>query len=214
MNKNQKLETRCWGVLTALFIGLSLPLIGAETFKDSSTGTEFPTTVSVSSDGEEHSLEATGASVRKKFVFKVYAIAHYMQNPPSGNKEQVISEILSSSEPKQMTMKWLRKVSQNRIVNGYKDTLQSVLGNKLTSIKPSLDKFLSFYKEDAKEGDVHVLRWLPEGKLELIVNETSQGQLQDPVLAEAFWKMWFGKQSVVVPAQLVSRITNASNSDQ
>jgi len=206
MEQFQRMRHQGWRYLAILFMGLSLPLISAETFKDPGSGTDFPTSVSVQVDGAEQNLEATGASLRKKFVFKVYAIAHYMQNPPSGSESDVIAEILSSSEPKQMTMKWLRKVSRDRIVNGYKDTLQSVLGNKVNSVKPSLDKFLSFYTTEAKEGDVHVLRWLPGGNLELIINDKSQGQLQDPDLAQAFWKMWFGKQSVVVPAQLVSRI--------
>lgn len=205
---NFRVGSKLWQALAVALLTISLPLTSAEMFKDPGSGTEFPTTVELVTESGNQSLELTGASVRKKFVFKVYSIAHYMQKPPSGSTQQVISSILSSDEPKQMTMKWLRKVSRDRIVNGYHDTLKEVLGNKSNGVQQSLDKFLAFYKTEATEGDTHVIRWLPGGKLELLINDSSQGELQDPELAKAFWMMWFGKKSVVTPAQLVSRIAD------
>ena len=57
--------------------------------QESSTGKYFPVQVSITNEGKTYTLSLTGTTVRKKMIFKVYGIAHHMEDPQPGSLESV-----------------------------------------------------------------------------------------------------------------------------
>lgn len=202
------LKSLLFGVVVSLTtLVFVLPLHAAGTFSDSSTGISFPTEVNISEGGNDYTLEATGVSTRKKFVIKVYSIAHYMENPPSGNSKQVISALLKSDNPKQFTMIWARAVESKKIKGAYEEALDDVFSSsERKQYNGEIKKFLGFFKNDSKKNDKYLLRWLPGGVLTVTINGRQVGEINNNDFARAVWKIWFGKKSPVDKARLVSRV--------
>src|ERR1700730_2086906 len=67
----------------------------------------FPSTVSFKYDGQTYSLYKTGESTRKKFLVKVYNVAHYIQDGTKITGE-TFQSILIDNRAKQLTLKWDR----------------------------------------------------------------------------------------------------------
>lgn len=195
----------------ALVVG-GFSVLGAvetSTFVEESSKTEFPKSVNITFRGQAYNLEATGAAVRRKWFIKGYAIAHYMQSPIHGDLEKVLKDIFSDEKPKQMTMHWLHRLPLHLIKEGYEETLVKVLNQQdYNRLKPDIDKYLSWFKQESKVGDVHYIRWLPGGTLELIINDQKAGSLVNAELAKAVWTMWFGPESVVDRQKLIGFVLN------
>jgi hypothetical protein len=58
-----------------------IPSATEENVQEPSTDKFFPKEVAFTYDGKDYTLSVTGLGVRKKFIFKVYGIAHYMEAP-------------------------------------------------------------------------------------------------------------------------------------
>ncbi len=200
-------------ILTAITALVSLGFVSpgsldaAEKIKERSSKTEFDKNITITHSGKTYNLEATGTSLRRKWFVKGYAIAHYMQDPVKGDQETVLEDIFSSDKPKQMSMSWLHKLPLSLIKEGFDETFQKILKEKeYTSIKGDIDKYLNFYKADAVVGDIHYIRWLPGGHIELIVNDEKMGTVVNSTLGKALWNMWLGPESVVNRKKLIALV--------
>jgi len=162
---------------------------------DEATGESFPEQVSFDYKGKSYTLDATGVSTRKKLIFKVYSIASYLEKGGSGDKfEQVMNPDLA----KQLTMKWVRDVNAAKVQDGFKSSLVS---NQAPISETG--QFISFFG-DVKKGDETVLRYIPGGIVEVLVNGATAGTIENQEFANALWLIWFGDGSVVKRDQLVS----------
>lgn len=192
--------------LLASFL-VSVPLF-AETFIERQSDTPFEKNVTFTHKGQTYSLDATGASLRRKWFVKGYAVAHYLQNPIRADQETVLKDIFSSDKGKQITMIWLHKLPLALIREGFQESLQKNLKEAdYTALKPEIDKFLNFFKADAQVNDMTTFRWLPGGYMELSNNDVKLGSLVNEALAQALWSIWLGPDSVVNRKQLISLVT-------
>ena len=165
----------------------------------------FPQQVSFSADGKNYRLDLTGTSTRKKFFVKVYDIASYLEDD-AHHSGDIISDILNNDNAKQLTIKWLHDATVDQIHNGYRESLDKVLGDSRTGpMAEDIDHFLSFFNQEARVGDQHVLRWLPGGTVEVSINDARAGSLKDKDFAKELWLIWFGAHSVVNRDDLVSQ---------
>ncbi|MDP1834350.1 MAG: chalcone isomerase family protein [Chlamydiales bacterium] len=191
---------------TLLIFGGAPPLY-AETFLERQSDTQFDKTVTFTHKGETYSLDATGASLRRKWFVKGYAVAHYMQSPTKGDQEAVLKEVFSSDKAKEINMIWLHKLPLALIKEGFQESLQKNLKEaEYTALKPEIEKFLAFFKADAQVGDVTIFRWLPGGYLELTNNDEKLGSMVNLELARALWSIWLGPESVVNRKQMISLV--------
>lgn len=180
-------------------------LLSAADIVDSATGSSFPATVSFDVQGTKTELSATGVATRKKFIVNVYSVALYLQDAESF-KGKGFSDILSSKNAKQISMKWVRDVDLAKIQDGYRESIKNALGTSYDSLKAQADKFLALYTSGAKKGDEHALRFFPDGSIELIINGASQGKVEGSPLTTGVLSIWLGDKSVVKRESLISLI--------
>jgi hypothetical protein len=189
-----------------LFLVASL-LLAQEMVTEPSTGKAFPTKITVTSSGTEYALNLTGVAVRKKFVFKVYGMGHYMQDPPASTGEAAFKAILTDGKAKQITMTFVRDVDAGSIQNAYRDGFkENSTKDELKAIQPFIDKFLGSFTSGVKENDVFILRWMPGGTIIPIIQGQEKEAVSNPTFARVLWTIWFGGDSIVDRDDLVSRL--------
>jgi hypothetical protein len=190
---------------------LSILLLGStysqETVQESSTGKSFPATLTFSSGGKDYSLGLTGVTVRKKVVFKVYGMGHYMQDPPRNSGEATFNEILKDGKAKQITMIFVRDVDAPTIQKAYRDGFkENATAAELAAFQPLLDKFLAAFNAGVKENDTFILRWLPGGTIVPVVQGEEKQSITDQNFARVLWSIWFGGDSIVDRDDLITRL--------
>lgn len=194
-------------LLAALFVFLPAMSVAQDTIKEPLTQKDFPRAATVTYDNQEYFLELTGLTVRKKFIVKVYAMAHYMLDAPTGRSNDVIREILTDNRPKQITMHFVRGVAAEKIQDAFRDGFRNnVSETQLQAMKPKIDKFCGFFGKDALENDLFILRWLPGGIISVVIRGQEQRIITDEFFAKALWSIWFGEKSIVDRSELIKEI--------
>lgn len=171
-----------------------------------STNESFPSQVTFDHDGKNYNLDITGTSVRKKLIVTVYTIASYVQDAAklTGDK---FADILNDSRAKQLSMKWARDIEAEKIVEGYKESIKTVLTEEqIRANQADVDKYFAAFNHNVKKGDVTDIRYAPGGYVEVIHNGTRTGDFTNPTLAQAIFKIWYGDKSVVDRNKLVSLV--------
>jgi hypothetical protein len=195
-------------ILVAAVLLLSTGLAASqEKVKESSTGKEFPSQVSIVAGGKETPVQLTGVAVRKKLVFKVYGMAHYMESAPQGKEEDVLRAILTDGKAKQITMEFVRDVDASSIQNAYRDGFKEhASGEELKALQPLIDKFIAYFTREVKENDRLILRWLPGGTIIPIIQGEEKPAITDERFARTLWSIWFGESSIVDRDDLIERL--------
>lgn len=192
--------------LVACCIGLCTFQLHAQTdtIVDNSTGVAFPRQVSFDANNQQYQLEATGVATRKKLVVKVYSIAHYLQKGAAqgGDKMQAI---MSDKNAKQFTIKWVRDVAVDKVQGAYQEAFHKVFSQQdYASLQNEINQFTQYFNNEAHKGDEYVLRWIPEGTIEIIINGNKVGSVNNVRFAQGLWNVWFGPSSVVKVDDLTS----------
>jgi len=201
----QSIRNVCWIALLSSLVAFASP--AQEMVKEPSTGKSFPAEVKFSQGGKEYALTLTGVTVRKKFVFKVYGIAHYMQDPVKAGKEETFKSILADGKAKQLTMEFARTVSPTQAQDAYRDGFkENATSEELKAIQPTIDKFLKYFTNDVKENDRFTLRWLPGGTIVANIQGEEKPSLSNETFARVLWTIWFGTDSIVDREELIERI--------
>lgn len=174
---------------------------------DNATGITFPEVVSFNSNGKDLSLKATGVATRKKLIVKVYSIASYLQEgtPLQGNDKA--NALLNAGGAKQLTLKWARDVPLSKVQEAYHEGLKKNIPQNLQKeLAPQVENYIALFNRDVRQGDEHVLRWFPEGYVDIFINGNQVGKIGNPQFARALWSIWLGTQSVVKRESLVQML--------
>ncbi|MDI6767423.1 MAG: chalcone isomerase family protein [Bacteroidota bacterium] len=192
-------------ILTIMFQFLCL---AQQTVKESSTGKFFPTEITFKQDGNNYILKLTGLAVRKKLFFKVYGIAHYIQDAANYRTEsEAFRAILIDGKAKQITMDFARDADAVKIKEAYTDGFkQHATGEEMKIIQPLVNKFVSYFSKDVKENEQFILRWLPGGSVVAILHGEEKQVITNGIFARVLWSIWFGEDSIVDRNKLVERI--------
>jgi hypothetical protein len=170
----------------ALLIGF-IPA-NAQTVKEPSTGVDFPAQVNV---GGSNAV-ITGTGVRKKFGFKVYAIASYMDGSKLDKSRDVISQLLADGPAKQLTMHFVRSVDAGKIKETFLEGLQKNIPSYNSSpAKKDAEAFLNAMA-DVNANDQIVMKWTQGGKIEVSIKGQPRGTFQNQILARGIWSIWLG----------------------
>ena len=171
---------------------------------DKATGAVFPAQVSFDYQGKTYELEATGVSTRKKLVFKVYSVAHYLQKGAAAGKDR-LQEILSDANAKQLTIKWMRDVPAAKVQEGYEESFRNAIPEPAYSrLQTVIKTYIAFFGHDVTKGEETVIRWVPGGTVEVLVNGEKVGTVANAEFAKGLWNVWFGNKSVVNRDSLIS----------
>lgn len=181
-------------------------LLAQETVQESSTGKLFPAAISVTQDGKSIPLTLTGTTVRKKLIIKVYALAHYMQDPPSGQEKDLYAAVLTDGKAKQLTMEFVREVGMDKIRDAYRDGFkENATADEYKAITPLVEQLIGYFATDVKENDRFIVRWLPGGVVQAQVQGKEMPAITNTTFARVLWSIWFGEDSIVDREDLVSR---------
>ena len=195
-------------LLVVAFLFVTGLAAAQERVVEPSTEKSFPATVTIASGEKQYTLSMTGVTVRKKFVFKVYGMAHYMENPPSGSTKEVLKAMTVDGKAKQITMDFAREVTVEQIRGAYSDGFnENATAAELASLKPSIDAFLGYFDAPVKENDTFILRWFPGGTIVPVISGKEKAAIVNQRFAEVLWTIWFGEDSIVDRDDLVSRIS-------
>jgi hypothetical protein len=188
-------------VFLASFCACAFNLNAQSEIVDKSTGEVFPKTITFESDGKQYQLEATGVATRKKLIIKVYSIAHYLQKGVAAD----IQNIMSDANAKQFTLKWVHEASADKVQNAFQESFHKVFTpEKYDGLKNEINRFLQFFNQDAKINDEYILRWIPGGHIEVLINGKKMGSVTNQEFAAGVWNIWLGQKSVVDSKELLS----------
>jgi hypothetical protein len=170
-----------------------------EFIRDPYSRKEFPKSLFLLCDEKKHMLVLTGVATRAKYDLKIYSIAHYMEPPTKKENAQVtFQNIFSVDSIKLFMMQWIHSVEALRIRDVFLESFHSIaLPEELVAVQKEIDQFLALYDQDAKANDVHLLKWLPGGTIELEINGVRKGTVNSPNFCHTLWSIWMGSKSVV-----------------
>ena len=160
--------------------------------KEPSTGISFPSQTSFGG----RNLGITGTGVRKKYGFKVYAIASYYEAGKLDKSRDLYSQLLSDGPAKLIVMHFVRDVDAGRIRETFGEGLEKNIPNyKSSPARKDADTFLNALT-DVKENQKIELFWTQGGNLEVFVNGQPKAKVQSPIVAQAVWSIWLGNSPI------------------
>lgn len=184
---------------------LCMTTLCAEEIKDVATGITFPAQVSFDYQGKTIDLTATGVATRKKFFVKVYSVASYLQKGTKREGDR-FTPFLQGDVAKQLTLKWVHEVPADKVQEGYRESLGKIFSStQKDQLQKEIEQYLSFFGQSIKKGDEHILRSLPDGTVDVIINGQAVGSIHSKEFAQGLWGVWFGPDAVVNREKLVSK---------
>jgi len=178
---------RPWGV--AVWVGLLLWAGNAESRE--LAGKQIPESVAVG----EANLKLNGAAVQRKFIFNIYAIALYLEEPTRSAQQAI-----QSDQTKQIHLRMLRNASKDQVADALRSGVKSNNGD-IGAIEDRLKKLLGALP-DVRNGDEIAITYVP-GKgtvLESSRKDKDELVIEGKDFADAFFRIWLG------PSQGISRI--------
>jgi hypothetical protein len=176
----------------------------ADTVHEPWSGTAFPAHVSLMSDGTAHQLQATGVARRRKFFVSVYAMAHYMEQPPH-DIESAFTRALADTTPKQIIIEYLRDLTQEQIADSLRRGFgRNTTQQELQEIQPSVDELIAYFEYGVQRGDRYTIQWLPGGAIVFFFGDREVATITQLTFARALWAIWLGPRSVVERAHLMA----------
>ncbi len=180
---------------------------GQDMVTEPSTEKKFPAEITVKQGGTDYTLSLTGTAVRKKFMFKVYGMAAYAQQPSKGSRDEAFKAMLTDGKAKQITMIFVRDVDAPKIRETYLESLQNNCSkDDFKKIEGLVNTFVGYFTRDVKEGDAFVLRWFPGGTIVPVIMGEEKPAITSELFARTLWSVWFGEDSIVDRDKLVQRI--------
>lgn len=179
-----------------------------DSISEPSTEKSFPAEVKLTYNAKEYILHCTGLAVRKKFFFKVYGMAHYIEGMNTiKNEKEAYPLILTDGKAKQIMMSFARDVDAKSMRDAYHDGFkENTKEADRKELQPLIDQFLGYFTKDVKENDQFVFRWIPGGTIVVIINEEEKPIITDKTFARTLWLIWLGEDSVVDREDLVARM--------
>jgi len=183
-------------------------LLSQTMVKEPSTEKSFPSTLTFKSGSSEYTLNLTGLSVRKKYFFKVYGIAHYLQDAGTVSKADAFKACLADGKAKQITMDFARDVDNKSIIDTYNESFKEMATKEeLASVQSSLTQYLGYFDKEVKENQQYILRWLPGGTILATIQGEEKPAITNETFARILWSIWLGSDSVVDRDDLVALMT-------
>lgn len=192
--------------LVVAFVGLSGVATSAQT---ELAGVRFDDKVSIDDNGMAHELTLSGTALRKKLVFKVYAMGHYMDAASFDSEDEAYAAALGNAGPKMIRMVFKRGVDSGKIQNAYREGFEkNASPEEFEAITAQIDQFVGYYNEDVAEGDEYLLTYVPGGTVRIAIRGEQVGTIESETFASVLWRIWLGEHSIVDRDKLVARMVS------
>ncbi len=209
------LRSRAFIITFAVATTFVASLSAEEAFiREKSTDRNFPREVTVRHGENDYLLQATGATVRKKFIFKVYAIAHYMEAATFPGIDEALEAARSGEHACQITMEFARGVDAKKIRDAYREGFEKNSSEEdLEAIRPYIALFVAYFENKIEKNEQIVLQRFPDGTVLTTVAGKEMDSLHDPMFATVLWDIWLGEHSIVDRKKLVNLALEEENDD-
>lgn len=191
-------KQRCGGLALYCLCGVAAAARPAGTLVEDQTGAAFPAKVVIEDAGTRRQLSATGLAVRRKLIFDIYSMAHYLEDGPPGPRPEVLHDILSDSRAKQIILEFNRDLRAEQVRDGLTDSYAKAASPEvLRETQPLLQRFLQSIHKNVTKNERFTVRWLPGGRLQGVYDGQVVASVANPTFARTFWSMWFGDHPIV-----------------
>ena len=174
---------------------------------------QFPENIIIKFEDKDVNLKRTGSTIRKKFFFKIYEMAHYIDEEqvlPSNN-EEVYDAILQQNVVKQISTIYLRSIKVEQIKESLlSDFRLNTEDEEFTNMLPHINAFLDVIDQDVEENDKFVLQRFPDGTIVSLFQGKVISTIKDENFARTIWSIWFGRFAVVNRETLIKDLLSNS----
>lgn len=182
------------------------------TFTEPGSMKSFPKQVTFEYGGKSYTLKATGAAEQKRSrgdrVRQTMTLAHYMETPPAADDLDATETVRKDKGVKQFTFVFSSDNDDGRFAQRLERSLQSSIKPETsTKLKNSIAEFVACFKGNFKANDQFTVRWLPDGKTEVVVAGQPPKLIANVAFAPFYWGIWFGLDSPVSTYDLLSLLT-------
>lgn len=151
-------------------------------------GMNLPDTITA---GKEQ-LMLNGAGLRKKYFVKVYAGGLYLRKNESDAKK-----IINADEPMAIRMQFIYDgVSGKELVDAWNEGFANATMGNLGPIRENIDKFNSFFTEEARKGDIYDIIYTPEEGATVSMKGKLMGTIRGLDFKKALFAIWLGEKPV------------------
>lgn len=185
------------GIIFLVLVGLLGALAnGAAADGLESGGVQFDATISVAGNDTEYELRCTGTALRKKFFFKVYAIAGYLDTSVEFGEDPGAT-FVAADAPKRLHLQMLRDVDSKKIVNSINEALEKCATTPLEEIAAERERFMAaFSMEKLNKGQDIRFTWMPSVGLQISVDHEILDTIESEAFGKSFFEIYFGPKPV------------------
>lgn len=178
--------------LLCFALGVAPRAVVAENIGVEGTSTQFATPAVRNIGGKEVRLVATGAAMRKKFVFQVYAIASYVQD---GVQVESPEALATADCAKQLHLVMERDVDGKDMAEAFFAAIR--MNYPAPAFENELNNLMAFMKANpVKRGDQIFLTNVPGKGLHVVVVGKTELMIENVAFAHAVWEIYLGKNNL------------------
>ncbi|MCM4161165.1 chalcone isomerase [Antarcticibacterium flavum] len=166
----------------AFILFFAMAFIAVAPAQTKAGGATIPNTVSF--EGEK--LVLNGVGVREKFWMDMYAGALYLNNKSSN-----ANTILNANEPMAIKLHIVSKlISSDKMIDAVNEGFENSTNGNITPIKPEIDKFISFFRDEITKDDVFDIVYLPSKGVIVYKNGNERGTIKGMEFKKALFGIW------------------------
>ncbi len=138
----------------------------------------------------QNKLLLNGAGLRKKLFIKVYAGGLYLMQ-----KENDPQKIIAADAAMGIRMHFIYDgVSNDKLIAAWNEGFGNATGGNTAPIQKEIDEFNSFFKTEAKKGDVYDVIYVPGQGVSVSVKGTPVGTIKGLEFKKAVFSIWLSEK--------------------
>ena len=133
-------------------------------------------------------LVLNGAGLRTKMFIKVYAGGLYLRK-----KDSDAQKIINADEPMAIRLHFVYDgVSHEKLIEAWNEGFVNATGGNLAPLKESIDRFNSFFTEEARKGNIYDIIYSPGEGVSVIIKGKLLGIIQGLDFKKSVFAIWLG----------------------
>lgn len=174
---------RSWGLLFAL-VGALVAGFAGSAGADTKAGVTMPDSIKLA----DKQLVLNGLGLREATILKidVYVAGLYLEAVSSDP-----AAIIASPGSKMLVLRFVRNVDRKDIVKAWNEGFKGNATVKLPTIQSLIDQ-LDGWMGDFKDGNTLIFTYVPGTGVEVLINKTRKGVLNNDDFARSLFAIWLG----------------------
>jgi hypothetical protein len=135
-------------------------------------------------------LILNGAGLRTKIFIKVYAGGLYLRK-----KDSDAPKIINADEPMAIRLHFIYDgVSHEQLIEAWNEGFAGATGGNPAPLKESIDKFNSFFTEQARKGNIYDIIYTPGEGVTVIMKGKPMGTIKGLDFKKTLFAIWLGEK--------------------